>query len=73
VVRAILYWEWSDGKKGLSVVISKQIKFQIIWLFRFVQRARTREEFDTLAARFIEEVKAVIMEDNLEDEDEATE
>ncbi|KAJ7774066.1 hypothetical protein B0H16DRAFT_1880520 [Mycena metata] len=71
VVRAILFWEWGDGRKGLSVRIPKSIKFQIVWLFRFIQRARTREEFDALAAKFLQSVEAVIMNtDGGEEEEE---
>ncbi|KAF8180937.1 hypothetical protein K438DRAFT_1976392 [Mycena galopus ATCC 62051] len=74
VVRALLYWEWGDGRKGLAAVIPKAIKFHIIWLFRFVQRARTREEFDQLTPKFLAEVKKLFMDDDeLGDDDEEDE
>ncbi|KAJ7020812.1 hypothetical protein C8F04DRAFT_1316557 [Mycena alexandri] len=76
VVRAILYWEWGDGRKGLAIAIPKSIKFEIVWLFRFVQRARTRKEFHALTAKFLEAVEALIMNEikvNEADEEDADE
>lgn len=69
VVQAISRWEWGQGRKGLSVVIPKPIKYQIVYLFRFIQRARTREEFDALAETFIEQVERLIMDDEVDQED----
>ncbi|KAJ7624860.1 hypothetical protein FB45DRAFT_1030980 [Roridomyces roridus] len=76
VVDTILIWQWADGNKGLAVKIPQRLKIQIIFLFRFVQRARTRDEFDTLSGDFLEAVRGIIMsavgsEDD-EDEDEGS-
>ncbi|KAJ7603863.1 hypothetical protein DFH06DRAFT_1151589 [Mycena polygramma] len=70
VVQAILNWQWGDGRKGLAVVISKPIKFRILWLFRMLQRARTREEFDALVPKFQERVRALIMEEEDDEDDD---
>ncbi|KAJ7893906.1 hypothetical protein B0H14DRAFT_2334605, partial [Mycena olivaceomarginata] len=60
VVRAILNWEWGDGKKGISVQIPKSIKYEIVWLFRFVQRARTRAQFEILVQQFLKSLEQVL-------------
>ncbi|KAK7001644.1 hypothetical protein R3P38DRAFT_3216571 [Favolaschia claudopus] len=69
VIRAILLWEWSDGTKGLSRKIPLTIKAKIARLFRYVQRARTLDEFEDLSAQFLVTVEELIMQDEMEDED----
>ncbi|KAJ7157979.1 hypothetical protein C8R43DRAFT_820713, partial [Mycena crocata] len=63
VVFAIFKWEWQDGHKGLSVVIGIELKFQIIVLFRRVQRVRTSEQFEQLKAAFLVDLRRLIVGD----------
>ncbi|KAJ6565760.1 hypothetical protein DFH09DRAFT_919333, partial [Mycena vulgaris] len=61
VVQAIICWEWGDGRKGLEVRIGNELKSQIIWHFRFVQRARSLKELDTAKTVFFADIRDLLL------------
>ncbi|KAJ6609158.1 hypothetical protein B0H10DRAFT_1954814 [Mycena sp. CBHHK59/15] len=74
VVYAIMRWEWENGRKGLALTIGMDLKYQIIFFFWSVQRARTLDQFEQLKVRFLEDLKALIVgdEDEISDATEAS-
>ncbi|KAJ7696092.1 hypothetical protein B0H17DRAFT_1131242 [Mycena rosella] len=46
VIQAILRWDWEIGKRGLGFPLSLDIKFEILYHFRELQRCRSLDNWE---------------------------
>ncbi|KAF7295974.1 hypothetical protein MKEN_01412000 [Mycena kentingensis (nom. inval.)] len=66
VVYAIILFDTDSGKRGIGFTISMDIKFQILRLFRKLQRCRSYSDWDAAKSRFLTGLRRL-----LENKDEA--
>ncbi|KAJ7640529.1 hypothetical protein B0H17DRAFT_884651, partial [Mycena rosella] len=63
VIQAILRWDWEIGKRGLGFPLSLDIKFEILYHFRELQRCRSLDNWEAAKCVFFERVHELFLVD----------
>ncbi|KAJ7645288.1 hypothetical protein B0H17DRAFT_840513, partial [Mycena rosella] len=63
VIQAILRWDWEIGKRGLGFPLSLDIKFEILYHFRELQRCRSLDNWEAAKRVFFERVHKLFLVD----------
>ncbi|RPD52049.1 hypothetical protein L227DRAFT_568852, partial [Lentinus tigrinus ALCF2SS1-6] len=61
VVQAITRWDCDNGDRGSPLQLGMEVKVQIIFLFRDLQRCRSWDEWPVEKDKFLESLRRVIM------------